>query len=283
MSRLTDEIYERGLLSRKAIAEEQDNANAFLEKKRKGGEIFTIDECARYVNLYGCMPRKDARMRFLVRLDWIGTVGGFDASKIAETLFLTNSTHAAMSKLAEMKANIEERNREEKIIRKGISQVIPANWRHEVEVITSGVRVRFYAPKSKYGEFIEGSENCYYFLQTLLYVRPMLSAARIKFDEESFGAIAGVWRMGESSYCYNYSIDTKGEEVLAKEKKSYRDYYADYALPEHIKAAILDGVRNSICDIRRDVYTDHEGCSYNSLVRRRIPDKGLWTGASRAA
>ena len=63
--------------------------------------------------------------------------------------------------------------------------------------------------------------------------------------------------------------------MLEKERKSYKDYFAQYDLPENIKATILDRVRDSIASIKCGVYYSLEDGSYNSLKWKPIPEKGL--------
>ena len=74
-----------------------------------------------------------------------------------------------------------------------------------------------------------------------------------------------------------------GKAMIESDKKSYNDYFADYKLPDEIKATILDCLQESIAVVEYGVGSDSEGNSYNGLTHKPIPGKGAWVGAAKAA
>lgn len=58
------------------------------------------------------------------------------------------------------------------------------------------------------------------------------------------------------------------EEVLKNEEKSYHNYLAEYVemLGREKAIALIEGQIESIDHINSCVYTDSEGCTYNSIV-----------------
>jgi len=142
---------------------------------------------------------------------------------------------------------------------------LPADVEHETTLSPYGVKMRFFKKGQRFGFGMMDADGLYGFLLTLHKVEPLLKGHGIAYDIEALDTIYSVWEMGGSSYCYNYSRDLSGADMLAKEKKSYRDYFARYNLPDEIKAVILDGVRTSMTNIKTGVYTDCEGCTYNSV------------------
>lgn len=283
---LTEEVFKRGMLTRKAIRDIQSTTLKWFGQNK---QTLSFDFYRERIEEFASATRKAHRGKIIVALDTIGWNGVFRADEIAEILLNTDVPIVAKSRaIAKMNAiEVEYLNNQRKaaILRKGIEQVLPKTWQHEMSVSASGVNVRFYPPTRSdwVNVLVEGAENIYAFLQMILIVRPMLHSAHIPFTFDTFQIVDSVWSMGESTYCYRYPIDTTGDRVLEKERKSYKDYFAQYALPENIKATILDMVRDSIASIKCGVYYSPEDGSYNSLVRKPIPDKGLWVTAGKAA
>lgn len=276
---LTEEVFKRGMLTRKAIHNIQSKTLKWFGQNK---QTISFDFYRERIEEFAAAKRKAQRAEIIVALDTIGWNGIFRADDIAEILLNTDTKEIAreraLAKLYEIGSKYRENRRKEAILRKGIEQVLPKTWQYEMSVSASGVNVRFYPPirKNWISVSVEGAENIYAFLQMILTVRPMLHSAHIPFTFDTFKTVDNVWSMGESTYCYSHPIDTTGAEVLEKEHKSYKDYFAQYDLPDHIKAAILDRVRDSIASINYGVYYSPEDGSYNSLVRKPIPDKGLW-------
>lgn len=283
---LTEEVFKRGILTRKAIAKIQSR---LIQDKKYHNEYNTFEFYREQIEDFANSKYRTRRAEIIVTLDTIGWNGIFRSDDIAEILLNTDTRQVAreraIAKLNELEAKYNENKRKAAILRKGIEQVIPPKWQHEMSVSASGVNVRFYPPIKKdwVNVRVEGAENIYAFLQMILIVRPMLRSAHIPFTFDTFQTVDNVWSMGESTYCYSYTLDTTGAMVLEKESKSYKDYFAQYDLPENIKATILDRVRDSIVSIKYGVFHSPEDGSYNSLVRKPIPDKGLWGTAGKAA
>lgn len=283
---LSEEVFKRGMLTRKAIHNIQSTTlKWFGQNKQTSSFAFYREK----IEEFAVAKKKAHRAEIVVALDTIGWNGVFRADDIARVLLHSENGEiarcAALAKLAALEQAYEKNNRKAAILRKGITQVIPPRWQHEMSVSASGVDVRFFPPIKKdwISVSVEGAENIYAFLQMIMIVRPMLHSAHIQFTFDTFQIVDSVWSMGESIYCYNYPIDTTGAMVLEKERKSYMDYFARYDLPENIKATILDRVRDSIASINYGVYYSPEDGSYNSLVWKPIPDKGLWVTAGKAA
>lgn len=150
---------------------------------------------------------------------------------------------------------------------------LPADVKHETTLSPYGVKMRFFKKGQRLGFGMMDTDGLYGFLLTLHKVEPLLKDHGIAYDIKALDEIHSVWDMGGSSYCYSYSREETGAQVLAKEKKSYHDYFAGYDLPDEIKAVILDGVRASITNIKTGVYTDCEGCAYNSVEWTQPPAK----------
>ena len=283
---LSEEVFKRGMLTRKAIHNIQSKTLKWMKDYKC---LHKFDFYRERIEEFAAAKRKAQRAEIIVALDTIGWNGVFRADDIGEILLNTDTKEVAreraLAKLNGLEAKFNDNKRKAAILRKGIEQVIPANWQHEMYVFASGVDVRFYPPTRRnwVNVLVAGPENIYAFLQMILIVRPMLHSAHIPFNFDTFQTVDRVWSMGESTYCYHYPIDTTGAEVLEKEHKSYKDYFAQYDLPEHIKATILDRVRDSIASINYGVHYSPEDGSYNSLVRKPIPDKGLWATAGKAA
>ena len=283
---LTEEVFKRGMLTRKAIHNIQSITLKWFGHDK---QTLSFDFYRERIEEFAAAKRNAQRAEIVVALDTIGWNGVFRADDIARILLHSEvgeiARCAALAKLAALEQAYEENKRKAAILRKGIKQVLPKTWQHEMSVSASGVDVRFYPPKRKdwVNVLVEGAENIYAFLQMILIVRPMLHSAHIPFNFDTFQIVDSVWSMGGSTYCYNYPIDTTGAMVLEKERKSYKDYFAQYDLPENIKATILDRVRDSIASINYGVYCSPEEGSYNSLKWKPIPAKGLWVTAGKVA
>ena len=277
---LTEAVYKRGMLTRKAIRETQSAVLERLSGATERGR-FCFDEFRQSISAFALARRKSDRGKIIVALDTIGWTGVFNARDIAEILLTTDDKQVAeeraLTRLKGIEKSYEDNERKAEIVRKLIAKVVPSTiCSYEMTVDSVKVDVRFY-PSIKRGYdnvLIEGAENIYAFLQTLRRIMPRLKAAHIKYGYKTLQTIHSVWSMGESTYCYNYSLETTGRNVLKAQSKSYHDYFADYELPFNIKAAILDGVRHSISSVKWGVYYSQDGGSYNSLVRSPIPDKG---------
>lgn len=283
---LKEEVFKRGMLTRKAI----HNIQSKTLKWMKGYKcLHKFDFYRERIEEFAAAKRKAQRAEIVVELDVIGWNGIFRADDIARILLHSEDGEiarcAALAKLAAIEKAYEENQRKAAILRKGIEQVIPVKWTYEMSVSAYNVSVRFYPPimKNWVNVLVEGAEEIYAFLQMILIVRPMLGTAHRRFDFDTFQTIANVWSMGGSTYCYSHPIDTTGAEVLEKERKSYKDYFAQYDLPENIKATILDRVRDSIASIKCGVYYSPEDGAYHSLKWKPIPEKGLWVGAAKDA
>lgn len=283
---LSEEVFKRGMLTRKAIHNIQITTLKWFWQNK---QTLSFDFYRERIEEFAAAKRKAQRAEIVVALDTIGWNGVFRADDIARILLHSEDGEiarcAALAKLAAIEKAYEDNKRKAAILRKGIEQVIPPKWQHEMTVSASSVNVRFYPPirKDWVNVLVEGAENIYAFLQMILIVRPMLHSAHIPFNFDTFQIVDSVWSMGESTYCYRFPITMTGATVLENERNSYMDYFAQYNLPEHIKATILDRVRDSIASIKYGVYSSPEDGSYNSLVRKPIPDKGLWVTAGKAA
>lgn len=283
---LTEEVFKRGMLTRKAIHNIQSITLKWFGQNK---QTLSFDFYRERIEEFAAAKRKAQRAEIVVALDTIGWNGVFRADDIAEILLNTDTKEVAreraLAKLDEIETKYRENERKAAILRKGIEQVIPVKWSYEMSVSASNVSVRFYPPirKNWVNVLVEGAENIYAFLQMIHIVRPMLHSAHIPFNFDTFQIVDSVWSMGESTYCYNYPIDTTGAMVLEKERKSYKDYFAQYDLPENIKATILDRVRDSIASIKCGVYYSPEDGAYNSLKWKPILEKGLWVTAGKAA
>ena len=282
---LSEEVFKRGMLTRKAIHNIQSITLKWFGKDK---QTLSFDFYRERIEEFAAAKKKAHRAEIVVALDTIGWNGIFRADDIARILLHSEDREiarcAALAKLAALEQAYDENKRKAAILRKGIEQVIPVKWSYEMSVSASNVSVRFYPPirKDFVNVLVEGAEEIYAFLQMILIVRPMLATAHRRFDFDTFQTIANVWSMGGSTYCYSHPIETTGEMVLEKDSKSYK-YFSKYAIPEHIKATILDRVRDSIASIKCGVYYSPEDGSYNSLKWKPIPDKGLWVTAGKAA
>ena len=283
---LSEEVFKRGMLTRKAIHNIQSKTLKWMKDYKC---LHKFDFYRERIEEFAAAKKKAQRAEIIVALDTIGWNGIFRADDIAEILLNTDTKEVAreraLAKLYEIGSKYRENRRKAAILRKGIEQVIPVKWSYEMSVSASNVSVRFYPPirKNWVNVLVEGAEEIYAFLQMILIVRPMLATAHRRFDFDTFQTIANVWSMGGSTYCYSHPIDTTGAEVLEKERKSYKDYFVQYDLPENVKATILDRVRDSIAYIKCGVYYSPEDGSYNSLKWKPIPEKGLWVTAGKTA
>lgn len=283
---LTEEVFKRGMLTRKAIHDIQSKT---LKWMRDYKCFHKFDFYRERIEAFAAAKRKAQRAEIVVALETIGWNGVFRADDIARILLHSENGEiarcAALAKLVALEQAYEENKRKAAILRKGIEQVLPKTWKHEMSVSASNVSVRFYPPirKDWVNVLVAGAEEIYAFLQMILIVRPMLATVHRRFDFDTFQTIANVWSMGGSIYCYHYPIDTTGAMVLEKERKSYKDFFAQYDLSENIKETILDRVRDSIASINYGVYCSPEDGSYNSLKWKPIPAKGLWVTAGKVA
>ena len=283
---LSEEVFKRGMLTRKAIHNIQSKTLKWMKDYKC---LHKFDFYMERIEEFAAAKRKAQRAEIIVALEVIGWNGVFRADDIARILLHSENGEiarcAALAKLAAIEKAYEDNKRKAAILRKGIEQVIPVKWSYEMSVSASNVSVRFYPPirKNWVNVLVEGAEEIYAFLQMILIVRPMLATAHRRFDFDTFQTIANVWSMGDSTYCYSHPIDTTVAEVLEKERKSNKDYFAQYDLPENVKATILDRVRDSIASIKCGVYYSPEDGAYNSLKWKPIPEKGLWVTAGKAA
>ena len=87
--------------------------------------------------------------------------------------------------------------------------------------------------------------------------------------------------MGESKIAYGERGWT-GKEMLKCDRKCC-NYFGNYPLPDDVKEVILDCLQDGVDCVQYDTGHDYEGNSYNSLKFKPIPEKGLWTGARKAA
>ena len=73
--------------------------------------------------------------------------------------------------------------------------------------------------------------------------------------------------MIDSILCYNCRGWQDAERVLAYEESSYHDYLADYVklFGRDKVIELIQGQIDSIESISTNVYTDDEGCTYNSI------------------
>ena len=74
--------------------------------------------------------------------------------------------------------------------------------------------------------------------------------------------------MINSILAYNVPRTYTAEQILEREEHSYHNYLEDYVkkLGREKVLALIEEQKNDIKEIRRDVFTDSEGVSYNSIV-----------------
>lgn len=74
--------------------------------------------------------------------------------------------------------------------------------------------------------------------------------------------------MINSLLCYNYCGYTDAEKVLQCEENSHYNYLSDFIklLGREKVKRLIQGQIDSIKTIEYNVFTDDEGCSYNSIV-----------------
>lgn len=70
--------------------------------------------------------------------------------------------------------------------------------------------------------------------------------------------------MINSIICYGNYLKSSPEEVIKKEIRRLYDYIT--VLGEDVVKELIEGQQYVIKGIQYNVYTDYEGCSYNSLV-----------------
>lgn len=285
---IVEDLYTRGYLSRREIAAIQNATFAKIRKDKKNGVKFTFDDCRRKIQEFAKAKRKADRGRVMLQLATIHFTGIFNAQDIAYTLLYTSgkdiAVERAMQEISDYESKYAENVKAIPIIKRGISQVIPKGWNTAIECSSYNLSIDIKPASEKPFYFIgvEGAGNAYAFLTMLLVVRPMLHAQGIKFNFDTLETIAHVWKMGESKIAYG-ARGMSGNAMIESEKRSYKDYFAAYNLPDEIKATILDCLQESIDDVKYGVGSDSEGNSYNGLTRKPIPEKGLWVGAAKAA
>lgn len=278
---ICEAVFKRGWLTRKAIRKAQSNALT-TESKKCGKDPFAY--CREKVCEYATARRNADRGVVLATLETLHS-DKFPIADLARILYQSENGMVAKDKgLAWVdkqeqayKANLDKAE----MIRKGMTLVFPTAWSVDIKVSSLTVAARFYPPcrKGLSGVYLTDAENILAFMQMLLHVRGFLMTAKIGFDYQTLQNIHDVWSMGESTYCYSATPDTTGWEVLkdehAKPARGMTDYYSDPSLPDWIKAVILDYVRKSIARVDWGVYTDGEGCTYNSMARKRLTAEDL--------
>ena len=200
---LSEEVFKRGMLTRKAIGKIQTR---LIQDKKYHNEYNTFEFYREQIEDFANSKYRTRRAEIIVTLDTIGWNGIFRADDIARILLHSEdrkiARYAALAKLAALEKAYEENQRKAAILRKGIEQVLPKTWQHEMSVSASGVNVRFYPPTRR--DFVNvsvaGADEIYAFLQMILIVRPMLGSEHRKFDFDTFQTIANVWSMGTSTY-----------------------------------------------------------------------------------
>ena len=278
---ICEAVFKRGWLTRKAVFKAQ-SAALNTESKKCGKDPFAY--CREKVREYATARRNADRGVVLATLETLH-FDKFSIADLASILYQSEAGAVAGAKgLAwvdkQEKAYKENRDKAEMIC-EGMTLVFPKFWSMDIEVSSLNVEARFYPPcrKGVSGVYLSDAENILAFMQMLIQVSEMLKTAKIGFVYQTLQNIHDVWSMGESTYCYSATPDTTGWEVLkdehSKPSRGMTDYYSDPSLPEWIKAVILDYVRKSIARVDWGVYTDGEGCSYNSMKRKRLTAEDL--------
>ena len=265
----------------------QKRANEIWRKAIMRRKEFTFDDCRRKVEQYAKATRRDERAAIIVELVGIHFTNKFNAVDIAEILYgyeRSVAVEKARARIDELEKSYNDNLKAADILRKGVSQVLPKGWNVTFTGGSYSVNMEIEPAKRKPFSFvaIDGAGNAYAFLKMLLLVRPMLKTKGIEFTFDTLHEIEKVWSMGESKIAYG-AHGMSGKAMIESEKKSYRDHFADYNLPDEIKATILDCLQESIAGVKHGVGSDSEGNSYNGLTHKPIPEKGLWVGAAKAA
>jgi hypothetical protein len=280
---ICEAVFKRGWLTRKAVFKAQSVA-LDTESKKCGRDPFVY--CREKVREYATARRNADRGVVLATLETLH----FDKFPIADLARILYQSEAGAVAGARGLAWVDKQeqayneNRDKAaLIRNGMTLAFPKAWSVDIAVSSLTVGARFYPPcrKGVRGVYLSDAENILAFMQMLIQVSEMLKTAKIGFVYETLEKIHDVWSMGESTYCYSATPDTSGWDVLKDEhekpNRGMTDYYSDPSLPDWIKAVILDYVRKSIVQVQWGVYTDGEGCSYNSLTRKRLTAEDLAT------
>ena len=77
--------------------------------------------------------------------------------------------------------------------------------------------------------------------------------------------------MIESILCYDCKGYKTAKDVLDYENNAYHNYLSDYieVLGENRVLELIQNRIDAIDHVVSDVYTDSEGCSYNSIIWKR--------------
>lgn len=70
------------------------------------------------------------------------------------------------------------------------------------------------------------------------------------------------------TYCYGFPAGFTGEDFLKAEEKRHYNYLEKYVekLGRFEVSKLIEEQMNDVSKIQRGVFTDNEGCSYNSIV-----------------
>ena len=280
MHDITERLVKNRILTQKRAYEIW--SKAIMRRKE-----FTFDDCRRMVEQYAKTKRRDERAAIIVELVGIHFTNKFNAVDIAEILYgyeRSVAVEKARARIDELEKSYNDNLKAADILRKCVSQVLPKGWKVTFKGGSYSVNMEIEPAKRRPFSFvaIDGEGNAYAFLKMILLVRPMLKTKGIKFNFDTLQEIEKVWSMGESKIAYG-ARGMSGKAMIESEKKSYRDYFADYKLPDEIKATILDCLQESIAGVKYGVGSDNEGNSYNGLTHKPIPEKGLWVGVAKDA
>ena len=159
---MSEEVFKRGMLTRKAINAIQGETVKWMRDYKCLHKFDLYREC---IEEFATAKKKAHRAKIIVALEVIGWNGVFRADDIARILLHSEDGEiarcAALAKLAALEQAYEDNKRKAAILRKGITQVIPQKWQHEMTVSASHVSVRFYPPKRRdwVNVLVEGAEN----------------------------------------------------------------------------------------------------------------------------
>lgn len=280
-SYVRDLVYSRGWMTRKAIREAESKALR-LESTKCGKDPFAY--CREKICEYATARRNADRGLILVTLETLH-FDRFSIADLARIIYQSENGMVAKDKglaWVDKQEQAYKANRDKaEMICEGLPLAFPKFWSVDIEVSSLNVEARFYPPcrKGVSGIYLTDAENILAFMQMLLHVRGILMTEKMDFDYDTLEEILNVWSMGESIYCYSASLDTTGWEVLKDQherpSRGMTDYFSDTSIPDWIKAVILDYVRKSIARVDWGVYTDGEGCSYNSLKRHMLTAEDL--------
>lgn len=282
---ISERVFKNGGITRKDI---NDTICRTLRAMARG-KYRDFDSVRMLVEGFGNAKRKRDRAKIAVALGAIGWNGIFNAGNIAKVLIdyekRDMAVAVAMDKLAHWEASYKANMEDVKVLRLGAKQVLQKKWNVAFNVQAENIKMDIDCGKRKafYPIGVSGAGNIYAFLKMLLMVRPLLKPRGLKFDYETLYTIKDVWSIGESKIAYGERGYT-GAEML-KSDKAFGNYFGfiNYALPDEVKEVILDCLQDAIAEVQYDTGHDYEGNSYNSLKYKPIPEKGLWTGARKAA